>query len=95
MPLVEEKVHAHLRAMASSLEAAIAAGNSLARHQIVLSKDFDRLMDRLHEAAEVLDGLILKHEAAVVVEHSPRAPTLKLVYSAPNAPDTEGAAWSR
>jgi hypothetical protein len=49
------------------VEAAIAAGNSLARHQIVVSKDFDRMMDCLHQAAEILDRMAMEREASVVV----------------------------
>jgi hypothetical protein len=67
MSLGPSRIHAHVRAVASSVEAAIAAGNSLARHQIVASKDFDRMMDCLHQAAEILDRMAVEREASEVV----------------------------
>jgi|EndMetStandDraft_5_1072996.scaffolds.fasta_scaffold816014_2 hypothetical protein len=68
------KMQAHILVVSTSVEAAIAAGNSLARHQIVLSKDFDRMMDCLHQAAEILDRMRLEHEASGVVTLPLRSP---------------------
>ena len=60
--------------VSTSVEAAITAGNSLARHQIVVSKDFDRMMDCLHQAAEILDRMAVEREASAVVRFPLRNP---------------------
>lgn len=49
------------------IEAAVSAGNALARHHIVPSRDFERLMDNLHQAAETLDRIAVEREASVVI----------------------------
>jgi hypothetical protein len=60
--------------VSTSVEAAITAGNSLARHQILVSTDFDRMMDCLHQAAEILDRVATEREASVVVKFPLREP---------------------
>jgi hypothetical protein len=67
-------MQARMLVVAASVEVAITAGNLLARHQIVLSKDFDRMMDCLHQAAETLDRIRVEHEASVVVTLPLRSP---------------------
>jgi hypothetical protein len=49
--------------VSTSVEAAITAGNSLARRQILVSTDFDLMMDCLHQAAEILDRMAMEREA--------------------------------
>lgn len=90
MPTIFE-MQARMLVVSTSVEAAITAGNSLARHQIVLSKDFDRMMDCLHQAAEILDRMTVEHEASVVVKLPLRSPTLKLLWSARDVPGPEGS----
>lgn len=52
-------VRAHVTEAQISIEAAIAAGEAVAVHQIVPSADFERVMALLHQAVEALEKVRL------------------------------------
>lgn len=58
--------------VATLVEAAIAAGYALAQHQIVSSMDFERLMNNLHRAAELLDRIAIERERRVIIPFTKR-----------------------
>lgn len=51
----------------TSVEAAIAAGNTISHSRTELSEEHMRLMGFLHEAAEMLDRIGLEWEAGTIV----------------------------
>jgi hypothetical protein len=66
-------VRAHVSEAKISIEAAIVAGESVAGHGIVPSRDFENVMEQLRLAAEALDkvelpdGVVLRFPQAVRV----------------------------
>jgi hypothetical protein len=60
-------LHSRLMTLVTSVESALTEGNLLARHQIIVSEDFGRCMDHLHQAAELLDRMVGEPGSAIFI----------------------------
>jgi hypothetical protein len=73
MPRTQE-LHSRLMTLVTSVESAITEANLLARHQIIVSENFDRCLDHLHQAAELLDQMVGGPGSAILIRLPERKP---------------------